>query len=193
MAIVSLVTVSVAQAQIPEVKLKANVNVNASASTSTSTKDRGNATSSAVKKDHASTTSDTRSDVSTFVQKLLSVADRDGGIGSEVRVIAQSQNDSASTTASAMTKVNERSSLKTFLAGTDYKNLGAIRSEIATTSANIARLKALLDRTTDATVKAELTLEIEALEDEQARAEAFIETNESKFSLFGWFNKLFVK
>lgn len=173
-------------------------NTNSSSSTSTS----ASATGTAMRNTRASTTAGVhgsltaqshRSAVATFVQKLLSVADRDGGIGAQVRVIAQSQNDSASTTAAAIAKVQNRGSFHVFLTGSDYKNLGVIRSELATTSANIARLKTLLSQTTDVAVRAELSAEMQALEKEQAKVNAYIKANESRFSLFGWFNRMFVK
>src|SRR3989338_8415290 len=46
-----------------------------------------------------------RSTVAAFVQSLLNVANREGGIGAQVRVIAQTQSNAASTSAEAITKV----------------------------------------------------------------------------------------
>ncbi len=205
-----------------EVGIKTNISsnsVNARASTSATVKGnatssamrnenasdsytRGNSTSSAARNQHDSSTSSTngelmsethRSTVATFVRSLLAVADREGGIGTQVRAVAQSQNNSASTTATAMTKIEGRGSFHTFFAGNDYKNLGVIRSEIATTSANIAKLKTLLSQTTSDADRAELNVQIKALEDEQVKIEAYVKANEDKFSLFGWFNRLFVE
>lgn len=163
---------------------------------------KGNATSSYARNKKATTTASVqgklmseshRSAVATFVKSILAVADREGGIGAEVRAVAQSQNDSASTTAEAIVKVSERSALRTFLIGHDYKNLGVLRSELATTSANIAKLKTLLDGATIPANRVELEAQIKVLETEWAKIEAFVETNESKFSVFGWLTKLFVK
>lgn len=166
-----------------------------------SSSNRGNATSTEARNEHASSTAGTngklmsethRSVVATFVQSLLEVADREGGIGTQVRTVAQSQNDSASTTATAMTKVEERGSFHTFISGSDYKNLGVIRREMATTTENIAKLKTLLTQTTSDADRAELNVQIKAIEDEQMKVEAYVKENEDKFSLFGWFNRLFV-
>lgn len=163
---------------------------------------RGNATSTLVRNNNASTTGNAqgkftsethRSVVANFVHSLIKVADREGGIGAEVREIAKSQNDSATTTTSAMVKVERKGSFRTFLFGSDYKNLGVIRSEIATTTNNIARLKLLLDKATTTTDRAELNIQIQALETELSKINAFITARENRFSLFGWFNKLFVK
>lgn len=177
---------------------------------------RGNATSSAARErhdddndgagdDHRSGTStddedgeddltpgEHRSKVAEFVKHLLEIADHDrGGIGEEVRVVAKAQNDSASTTAEAMTHVESRNPILVFLIGSDYKNLGKIRSELATASSSIARLQGAADKTTDASVKTEIEAQIKVLQDSQIKLNAFVDAHESSFSLFGWAMKLF--
>ena len=210
----SAVTFSVAGAQVLEsVNIHANANANVglkiqdkATNTETRTDVRENSTSSVRVNEDASSTISSSSDsqgdvssethrsvVSTFVKSLLAVADREGDIGAQVRVVAQSQNDSASTTASAMTKVDERGSLRTFFFGSDYRNLGVIRSEIATTTENIAQLKTLLDQATSTTDREELNAQIQVLEAEQVKVNAYVTAHENTFSLFGWFSKLFVR
>lgn len=138
-----------------------------------------------------------RSTVSTFVKSLLDVADREkgkkSGIGEEVKVIAQEQNDSSETTVTAMEKVEARKGVKAFLVGTDYKNIGVIRSELAKTSNQIERLKEIISKTTNAADKAVLEAQVKVLEDNQVKVDAFVKSHEDKFSLFGWFVKIFVK
>ncbi len=132
-----------------------------------------------------------RSKVANFVQNLLQVADREGGIGEKVRTIAQEQNQSADTTVQAVEKVRNRSGLKAFLIGTDYKNIGTLRSEIVKTRNRLEQLKREQEKTENDADKTELQNQINALEQEQTKIEKFIKDNESKFSLFGWFVKLF--
>lgn len=134
-----------------------------------------------------------RSAVSEFVENLLSVADREGGIGEQVRVIAREQNRSASTTTQAMERVQTRSKVKTFFIGSDYKNLGTLRSEMAQTENRLGQLNNLVEKAQSDTDKAELQAQIQTLQQEQQKIETFVKANESKFSLFGWFTKLFVK
>lgn len=75
-----------------------------------------------------------RSIVANFVQNLLKVASRqEGGIGDQVRVVAQQQNDSKEREAQAIEKVQKRGKFRTFLIGTDYKNLGQLRNETVQT------------------------------------------------------------
>lgn len=136
-----------------------------------------------------------RSVVATFVQSLLKTASSTTakGIGPQVRVIAREQNQSASTTIQAMEKVQERNKIKTFFLGTDYKNLGALRSEMVQTRNRLEQLNRLAENIKKQTDKTELQNQIQTLEQEQQKIESFVKTNESKFSLFGWFVKLLNK
>ena len=78
----------------------------------------------------------------------------------------------------------------TDLAGKD-KNIGALRSEVVTTQNSIDRLTKAKERAIDDSVKADLDTQIKALEETNTNALNFIKTNESKFSVFGWFVRLF--
>ncbi|HLM84488.1 MAG TPA: hypothetical protein VK254_04770 [Candidatus Bathyarchaeia archaeon] len=132
-----------------------------------------------------------RSTVANFVQGLLSVADREGGIGQQVRVIAHQQNDLKEKTAEQIKEVESRSKIKTFFFGSDYKNLGDLRSQMVQTRNQIAQLSRLADSAANDQDKAELQLQIKNLNQEQADIESFIAADESKFSLFGWAVRLF--
>lgn len=133
-----------------------------------------------------------RSVTATFVQNLLDAADKEqGGIGEQVRVVAQEQNGSKDKVADAIDKIQSRGKFKTFLIGTDYKNIGELRSEMVKTGNRIDWLNRLLDKTTDETSKTTLKEQIQALELEQQKIEGFIADRESKFSLLGWFVRLF--
>jgi hypothetical protein len=177
-ALTLFLSASTAFARVP---VQVNVGANANANASTTANDRGELASEAH-----------RSAVASFVQSLRAVANRDGGIGAEVRAVAKSQNDSDATTTDAIAKVESRSAFKTFLLGTDWESIGMLRSQIARDSADVKRLQAAHDKTTDVTVRADLGTQIDVLKAEQAKIEAFVTLHESTFSLFGWFTRLFV-
>lgn len=132
-----------------------------------------------------------RSAVANFVQSLNDIADRETGIGQQVRTIAQQQNQSVSTAIPAMEKVQTRSKIKTFLLGSDYKNLGALRSEVVQTRNRLEQLNRLMENVENEGNKTELQNQIQTLEQEQTKIENFIKAQEDKFSLFGWLVKLF--
>lgn len=133
-----------------------------------------------------------RNVVATFVQSLLAVADRDGGIGKQVRVIAQLQNDSKEESSDAIDKIENRNKFKTFLLGPDYKNIGALRSEMVKTRNQIEQLRKLADKANSKKNTVEIKTQITILEQEQKDINSFISQHESEFSLFGWAAKLFV-
>jgi len=139
------------------------------------------------------TASNHRSVVSTYVHSLLDIADREGGIGQQVRIIAQQQNDSLEETIETITQIQNRNRIRTFLIGSDYKNLGALRSEMVKTRNRIEQLKRLVDKTELPEDKTELQNQITSLEGEYTKITDFIKLNEDKFSLFGWVAKLLNK
>ena len=132
-----------------------------------------------------------RSAVATFVQSLLTVADREGGIGQEVRVIAEQQNEVKDRAADLIYAVENRNKVKTFFIGTSYKNLGELRSQMVQTRNQIEQLARLSVKAENEGDKTELQNQIQLLEQEQTKINDFITLNESKFSLFGWAVKLF--
>lgn len=135
-----------------------------------------------------------RSTVANFVRGLLDIADREeDGIGEEVRVVAREQGDSASTTVQAIEKVEKRGKIRTFLFGSDYENLGTLRSEIVKTRNRISQLSQLVESIQQVADKTELQTQIQTLEQEQTKLENFVNQNENKISLFGWLVKFFSK
>lgn len=134
-----------------------------------------------------------RSTVANFVQSLSTVAEKESGIGQEVKVIAQQQNDIKERTSDLINAVENRSKVKTFFIGTSYKNLGELRSQMVQTRNRIEQLKQLAEKAENETDKTELQNQIQTLEQEQTDINSFITQNESKFSLFGWAVKLFRK
>ncbi len=134
-----------------------------------------------------------RSVVANFVQSLQDIANREGGLGEQIRTIAQQQNQSSDTTVQAMEKVQTRSQIKTFFFGSDYKNLGTLKSEMTQTQERLQELNTLMESIQNESDKTELQNQIQTLEQEQAQIEQFINNNENKFSLFGWAVRLFNK
>ena len=131
--------------------------------------------------------------VSDFVENILKIANKNG-IGEQVKIIAQELNKSASTSIQAIEKVQTRSKIKTFLVGSDYKNLGELRSEIVQNRNRIEQLNdQLMNKINNISDQAELENQIENLKAEQTKIDNFIKEQEGKISLFGWLNKLINK
>jgi len=173
------------KAASPSVAVKSNASASPSASASPVTNQ--------VRTKAQISVQEHQSAVANFVQALVQVADRDKGIGEQVRVIARQQNQSIATTTAAMEKIQTRSKVKTFLIGTDYKNTGQLRSEMVQTRNRIEQTTKLMEQAKSAEDKIMLQMQVQAMEQEQTKLEEFLKANESKFSLFGWLVKLFSK
>lgn len=130
-----------------------------------------------------------RNRANNFVQNLLKIAERKDGVGQQIRTIAQEQNQSEDKTIQAMKKIQTRSRIKTFLMGSDYKNLGILRSELIQTRNRLEQLKRLMANVENEGDKTELQNQVKTLEQEQEKIENFIRDQEGKFSLFGWLVK----
>lgn len=137
------------------------------------------------------TSQERRSKVAEVVQGLTELAGKDQNIGEEVRQIAQEQKESNDRATEAMEAVETRGKFRTFLLGTDYKNIGVLRSELVKADNHINRLTKAKDRTEDEEVKAGLDTQITTLQETKSQTESFIQENESKFSLLGWLVRLF--
>lgn len=133
-----------------------------------------------------------RSTVSELVKKLLEVADKEKeGIGEEVRVIAKEQDESKDNIATSVEKIKNRSAFKTFLIGTDYKNIGELRSESVKIENQIKQLGDLLSKAKILINKETIQAQVKVLEAQKQKIDDFLKANESKFSLFGWLVKMF--
>lgn len=131
------------------------------------------------------------SEISKVVQSLKGVAGRDSNIGQEISKIAKEQETSAKAVEEAMDEVDSVGGFRQLFLGTDYKNLGALRSELVKTQSAIDRLTKAMERAVDVNVKADLQKQIDALKATLTKAEQFAKDHEGKFSLLGWFVKLF--
>jgi predicted small metal-binding protein len=132
-----------------------------------------------------------KSAVTKFVESLEKIADKDKKVGEQIREIAKEQHVLDESVTDAIDKVKSRSKIKTLLLGTDYKNIGKIRSESVKTDQRIVKLETLVNQAATSEIKDTLNKEIQAIKDEQLKLDNFIKMNEQTFSLFGWLAKMF--
>ncbi|NOQ68099.1 hypothetical protein GQ568_01505 [Patescibacteria group bacterium] len=127
-----------------------------------------------------------RSRVANAVQEMLAVAERNPGIGQQVRTIAQNQNQEQEEMEDALEVTKKRSGVVKFLIGPNYKELKKVENRLENHKNRLEELKGLraqLENSADAEV---LTQQIQIME--QIGAELENEVNEEKqgISLFGW-------
>ena len=125
-----------------------------------------------------------------FVQSLVHSADRlEGGIGERVRLIAGEQNEAKERLGQTIEAIENRGKVKSFLIGTDYKNIGQVISEMVRLRNRLELLNRLMERVENQNERTELQNQIREMEQERERIENFLKQKESQFSLFGWFVK----
>jgi hypothetical protein len=132
-----------------------------------------------------------RNNVAKVVEEIKKAADKDAVIGEEVKIVADEENETAKDVSAKMEMVEKRGGFKTFLIGSDYKNLGALRSELMTTQNHIDRMTKSLERSSSSEAKTDLEIQIKALDGILVKAQAFATDLEGKFSLFGWLVRMF--
>lgn len=92
----------------------------------------------------------------------------------------------------ATTTKKEQSGFNSFLFGSNYKNVGVMRSKLIRTDKRIDYLTERASSTQDSNIKANINAEITELILSEDDMNIFIDQNESKFSLFGWFIKYLI-
>jgi hypothetical protein len=125
------------------------------------------------------------------VQNLEQVATQEESSGNtqisnKIEQVAQEQDQTQEQTSAAIEGVEKRGKIKTFLVGTDYKNLGQLRSSLVHNRNQIRKLTQTISQVQNGGDVTLLQEQLTTLMQERERIKAVITANESSFSLFGW-------
>ena len=131
-----------------------------------------------------------RSRVANAVEELLSAADRQGGIGEQVRVIARNQNQHQERVEAALGEAKKRGRFMKFIIGPKYKQLEKARTELQAQNQELGQLRELLDQVIGASDEVAIAEQIAVLEQVKSEVEAEVGREMKGFSLFGWLNKI---
>jgi uncharacterized membrane protein YccC len=135
-----------------------------------------------------------RSRVGIAVQEMLFVADRNqGGIGQQIREIAQAQNQNQVQMEDALDQVKNRGGLKKFFFGPDYKNLNSIEEKLANHEEKLQQLKQLASQVVNEEDAVKLREQIAIMEQIKEELQKEADEESGGFSIFGWLNKIFSK
>ena len=137
-----------------------------------------------------------KKNVDTVVENLGKVAEIEKKRGNvEVSTEVEEVNDdidgeNSVETVEIIDELESRPQWQNILLGTDYKNLGQLRSQIVRNENSIRKLTNSLEKLgTDADVDL-VTAQIRTMEQEQERLMGIVQENESQFSVLGWVFKL---
>lgn len=132
------------------------------------------------------------STVATEVQKLLQVR-TSGGIGEQVRVIAQEQNQVQNEIKDELGKINSRGQLKKFFFGTDLQAVKSLTQLIEQNQLRIEQLTQLQDQLTNQADKTTIEEAIQTLTNQNTSLQEIVNEQDGLKSVFGWLIKLFAK
>lgn len=110
-------------------------------------------------------------------------------VSNQIEAVVAVQQQTQTETVAAIEEVETRGKVKTFLVGTDYKNLGQLRSSLVHNRNQIRQLTQTMSRIQN---QGEITLiqeQLATLMQERERIKTVITTNETSFSLFGWVSR----
>lgn len=132
-----------------------------------------------------------KNEVAQFVHNLKTIGEIEGGIGQQVRVVAQAQNDSESKVENSINEVNSRGGFAKFLIGPKYGSIAEVKTAITENQTRVKVLTELMNQLTDPAVKLVLQDQITILNQQNANLQNFVESSESGVSLLGWLMRMF--
>jgi len=134
-----------------------------------------------------------RSQVANSVQEMLMVAERNAGVGQQIRTIAQAQNQVQKQAEEAIQEAQKRSKFTKFFIGPNYGRLKQVEENLGVNTEQLKELKELKGQVENPEDVAILEQEIAKMEQVGADLDLEIKNEKKGFSLFGWMNRLFSK
>ena len=134
-----------------------------------------------------------RNKVASAVQEMLQVAERNQGVGQQIKVIAQTQNQDQNQIEIELKQVKNRGQLKKFFFGPDYKNLNLAEDKLTSYEEKLEVLKKLTSQITNEADATKLQELIGVMEQVGVELEEELTDESEGFSLFGWLNRMLSK
>jgi len=131
------------------------------------------------------------SEVAKQVEILLASPDRKGGIGEQVREIAQEQHQAQATISGQLLQLDNRGGIIKTLLGPDYKAIKSMQQLIAQNQLRIQQLEQLKAQVTNTADATQLQETIDALVQQNTSLQSQVKAEQNTKSLFGWLFKLF--
>ncbi len=132
-----------------------------------------------------------RSQVANAVHQMLQVADRVGGIGEQVRVVAQSQQQNHEEVENELDKIKDRSGFAKFFIGPKYEEIEKAKDLIKQDKEKITKLEELKSTLTSEEDKVKVDEQISIIKGAITEVEKIVGEEQTGFSLFGWLAKIF--
>jgi len=125
------------------------------------------------------------------VEILLNGETSQGGIGSQIKGIAQQQKQAQGEISGQLNKLESRQGLMKKLLGADYKAIKNLNRQMEQNQLRIQQLQQLQTQVTNQAEEAQIQELMQALTDQNTALTDQIQTEEQIGSLFGWMMKFF--
>lgn len=166
-------------------------------STDTSQKinpEQNNSTSSEKGNDPSIKISEQRSSVvAGAVQEILQVAERDSGVGQQIKTIAQTQTQNQGELETSLQKVQSRGGLAKFFVGPDYGEINNTKKLLEQNREQIKQLDQVKSKLVNQSDQQKLTEQVQLFEGTNQQIETSLNEAQKGFSLLGWMFRLFAK
>ena len=130
-----------------------------------------------------------KSRVANVAQELSHVADRNSGIGEQIREIARTQEESCEYNEQDIEAIQQRKGVTKFFIGPNYTKINAVEQRLekhVTDIETLQELKATLGNIQDGET---VDLQIQEMEQVRNELQEELQTEKKGFSLFGWLNR----
>lgn len=134
-----------------------------------------------------------RSQVANAVQEMLKVAERSGGVGDQVRVMAQNQEKTQEKIEASLEKIQNRNKLMRFVFGPDSEEIKNARRILQENQDELTQLENVRSQLTNIVDQEKVQEQIEKIQEARAEIEQDLNKSEKVFSLFGWMRNIFSK
>jgi hypothetical protein len=111
-------------------------------------------------------------------------------VSNQIEEVAQDEEVEADEVTNAIDEVENRPKWKTLLFGTDYKNLGQLRSHLAHNTNSIRKLVGIQTQVSNQENEANVDDQLSTLLEERNRIVGIITDHENDFGLLGWVSRL---
>lgn len=134
-----------------------------------------------------------KSQVANAVQQMLQLAERNGGIGEQVRTIAQTQTQNQEKIEANLEKIQGRSGVAKFFIGPNYGEINNAKRTLEQNKEQLKQLNEIKNQLSNQGDQQILTEQIQTLEQANSQIETSLEESQKGFSLLGWMFKWFAK
>lgn len=131
--------------------------------------------------------------VANAVQGMLQLADRTGGVGQQIREIAQNQNQEFEAIEMGLAKAQERSRIAKFFIGPNYGKINDAEQRMEKIQERIQELNELRSQVANQADQSLLQEHIQNLEQVKSQLQSQLNEESRGFSLLGWAFRIFAK